>query len=334
MSTYSAHLFVRGVDPKSWALSAGPSIVNVLGGRMEDRIYVPGVLLSFPNVRSAARAALRLNQEYSRTTDRALIPPMAIDSGTDPAFLPAVTFDTQAGSVVVTQDAERFLASEPVEMLPGPMVPREGKGDLPTRLLPASSHNLGWALPSLDTGKPDHRYLRAEPAVVNIQMEPRRRPRLPFFIPFKLIFLMAFAGVALLFAYVMVQALHPPKTGEESTAEEPATSTVTTQEPASEARAREAREVPVLKATEIPIPPGFGAVVIQTEPPDAKIYVNEELVGSKSPVKLEKQSNQEAYKLTVTRKGYDPYMKIYNVEADQRMVIHVRLERAGTAKKK
>ncbi len=133
--------------------------------------------------------------------------------------------------------------------------------------------------------------------------------------PFRLVFLLTFLGIAFLFASIMVHKFLPP--GKSNPA------------PTVEKKIITAKPRP----TEKPIPLGYGTVIVQTEPPDAEIYINHERISSKSPAKLEKQSNQESYELLVQRPGFEPYTKIYNVEADQRMVIHVRLEKSPLTKK-
>ncbi|MFH1017867.1 MAG: PEGA domain-containing protein [Pseudomonadota bacterium] len=144
--------------------------------------------------------------------------------------------------------------------------------------------------------------------------EPPRR-RLQF--PFKIFFLLAFGAIAFLFVFIMTKALVPSKEAQ----------------PGGLLVKEKQAVVVTPRPTETPLPLGYGTVIIQTEPADAKIYVNEALISSKSPAKLERQSNQGAYRLAVERRGYEPYTKIYNVEANQRMIIHVRLQKSPPTKK-
>jgi hypothetical protein len=80
------------------------------------------------------------------------------------------------------------------------------------------------------------------------------------------------------------------------------------------------------------VPLGYGAVVIQVDPRDARIFVDDILVAKKSPVTLQDRSNRDVYKLVVKRKGYKTYTKIFNVEADRRLVLNVMMEKGRDEK--
>lgn len=81
------------------------------------------------------------------------------------------------------------------------------------------------------------------------------------------------------------------------------------------------------RPTATPPPLGYGDVVIQTDPIDAKIFLNDRLISEISPLTLKKQSNQKVYKLTILKDGYEPFTKLFNVEANRSMTIVARLKK-------
>jgi hypothetical protein len=326
-----AWLFIKGMRPETWVVSPGPEVIQSLGGQLYDRIFVPGLLFSFPTVKAATQAALRCHSYLSPMFQQTGIPPMAVDIGPRPKLLPLLVFESQANSVVVTQDAMKYLASEPLEVLPGPDTLLETGETIKTKLLAASSLNIGWSLPTLamDAQTPTAPYLRrTEPAVINIQMAPAKRLDFGFPIPWKMIFIFGFAGFLLLGAYLVTASLAkkvaPRKTSETAALPQLPDPSLT---PLSLEHARIDTKGVFGAPTATPIPPGLGAVVIHTTPKDAKIVVNSRVVAMRSPVKLGELSNQDVWMLTVSRPGYRTYTQIFNVEANRETVLKVALEK-------
>ena len=128
----------------------------------------------------------------------------------------------------------------------------------------------------------------------------------------------AIPTVALLVAYQIVKKAVPKQTPQEEE--------VLRQEGRVPPASRLFREP---TPTPSPVPLGYAKVVIRTKPTDATVYIDDEFVGKKSPTVITRQSNQNAYKLTVQRRGYEPYTKFYNVEADEEMVINVELRKVA-----
>jgi hypothetical protein len=328
---FQAWLFIKGMKPETWVVSPGPGVIQSMGGQPYDRVFVPGLLFTFPTVKAATQAALRCHSYLAPMFQQIGIPPMAIDIGPRPKILPVLVFDQQAGTVIITQDAMKYLASEPLEVLPGPDTRLETGEILKTNLLPASSLNVGWSLPTLavETTAGGTPYVRrTEPAIINIQMGPKRETVLPFEIPWKMLVLCGIAGFLLLGAYLVTAALvgkvKPAKTAVFETPTESPDAALT---PLSLEHARVDTKGVFGAPTATPIPPGFGSVVIRTVPADAEIYVNHRLVAKRSPATLRDMSNQEVLMLNVSRQGYKDHMQIFNVEANRETVLKVALEK-------
>ncbi|HLG20394.1 MAG TPA: PEGA domain-containing protein [Bdellovibrionota bacterium] len=311
----AAWVLFYGVDRNTFARIPALSLCAGYSGQMLDDAEAPGTLMGFPNAVQAARAALRCHPELMRALPEGSVPPMVIDTSGDSKRMATVAFGMPAGTIAVTENIARWLAGEPLELLPGPRIRMEGERDVPVRILNLSSHNMGWALPTIPTAFPPSSppYLRrTEPAVINIQMAPKRSwPKIPWRILFILAIGVVFVFGALASARLLTRRLRAARTGS------------------PEPQAQTSSEISFVEAiptpTPTPIPLGFGTVVIQTTPPAAKVYLNDELVGKKSPVVLSQKSNQETYKLTVEAKGYDTHTSLFNVDADQRKVIDIRL---------
>jgi hypothetical protein len=331
----NAWLYLKGVTRQTWTMSPGPALAEGLGGRWAQEPPLPGILLSFSSTVSAARTALRIHSEMGSMFKDG-VPPMAVAPGGDPRELAILVHDLGPRFVLLTEEAVRFMASEAVETLPGPDVALEGGRTMRTKILPATSYNIGWALPAVATAPPPPTRavpvstdpVRREPPVVNIWMGDKRDrftwPRLPW----GLILGGGFAFVLLLGAYQVVKRVGTQRrdrlasAGQATPTEETAAATPepdgTPIDWVGMFRERQAAKQAAV---------GFGTVVIRTEPADAQVFVNDRLVGKKSPVTLEKQTNQEVYTLTVKRKGYRAHTMIYNVETDRTTSLDVKLEK-------
>ena len=320
---------MSAADPTVWllissvdrdALSKGPAFSTLasLGGQFIDHVYAPGVLVSFPSATNATRAALRCHPDLARNAPGGAVPAMALDVAGDVKGLSGIVSEMPENTVSVTQTIAKRLSGEPLEFMPGQAVLLDDGREVATQVVNVNSHNMGWALPTLSTGAPSY-VRRTEPAVVNIQMGKPERTTF-FRLPWKLFFFLGFVFFGLLAAYQITQTVleeirseSTPQTGE-------AEAEVIENEPIELVEGVEDL-VPVYS----PIPQGYGTVVVQTVPSKAKIFLNDELVGETSPVVLENKSNKESYKLTVQGKGYETYTSIFNVEANQRKVLDVRL---------
>ena len=73
-------------------------------------------------------------------------------------------------------------------------------------------------------------------------------------------------------------------------------------------------------------PHTFGSLLIHTQPKDARVYLNKRLIGSASPIRIERQGTEHDYVLTVIRKGYASYTRMFNIQAGEEMFIDVKLD--------
>jgi hypothetical protein len=245
---------------------------------------------------------------------------MVIDSGGNPRLLPTIAYGREPRIVLVTPEAARQLAGEPIELVAGPDLKVEGMKGAKSKLLPPSEHNIGWALPTLQMEVKGSYPDKGGPSYPSNDDEPSRSsesaPAQPSSSPFLLV-LVVLLCVALSGFFVWKQLFQPSQTATAPALADTKTHT---------------SSVGLLTPlpyfiTPTPAPIGFGSILIRSEPTDARIYVNDVLVGKKSPVKLEHQSNQEGYKLIVVRKNYKPYAMLFNVEPGHQVVMDVKLQK-------
>ncbi len=319
----SAWLFFRDLDLKEWARTPCGGEVQTLGGIPVQDAYVPGLLFRFEGAANAARAALRCHAELKRILGGGDVPPVVVDFGERPRTLPVIAHGLPANLIIVTDAALRFLAVEPLERAPGPMVGLETGETVRTELLGTGAHNLGWALPSLgfDQGRPLANRERPAP-IINVHMEkPPQALSIVKSLPWKWAFAMMLVAVLLLGAYRALQLL------VRGDREAPTnTEALIPMVDADNQGGEEAVElVPTPEVIVTQAPEGFGTIVVQTKPTGAMIFLNGKYVGKGSPLTLEKKSNRETYTLTVKRSGYDVYTTLFNLEANERKLIDVQL---------
>ncbi len=344
----SVWLFFRDTDKARWARSAGGTIVAAHQGQFVEQIYVPGLLFRFTKTADALRAALRLQGEINWESIFGVSPAIVVDLAYDPKRLPVLGFSLPGGSILVTQNAAHMVAAEPIDLTLGPTIALEGGLSVQTHLIAPTTQNMGWALPVIDfVARPSR--TGNTPPVVMIEMKHSGMNWLRY-VPWKLLTLLMGGGMALIFIYVStlqvtkemrraardVEAAQPdpmdPRAGQISIFKKFAKifekEAPTPTAPQEEAMAVVDVASPTsddIGAAATPIPLGFGTIVIETEPRDAKVFLNGKLVGKKSPVVLENQSNQNVYELKVSKNRYESYVNFFNVEADQKKVINVRL---------
>lgn len=337
-----AWLFIAGMKNETWVVSPGPGVIQPLGGQVYEKVYVPGLLITFPTAKAALQAALRCHTYLAPMFQDSGIPPMAIDVGAKPKTLPVLVFDRQARTIIGTQSAMKYLASEPLELIPGPDVPLEDGEVVKTRIVPVSSFNVGWSLPTVDVGEqgglPSYTK-KSEPAIINIQMGAKRGFGLPFRVPWKAVIIFGLAGLLLLVGYQLMVSITENMPGVQKTkaarqvaviADDP--ESVGTPLDMDYARVNTLGVLGVSTAT--PVPPGIGSVVIETTPKNAEIMVNEKVIAKSSPVKLEDQSNQDVLMLTVSKKGYETYTRVFNIEADKETILRVALKKTKKRSKR
>jgi hypothetical protein len=312
----SAWLFVQGISREKWAMSPGPTIVRDYKGTQMDEIFVPGILLGFPSTKAAAKAAMRFHFDLAQMFG-AELPPMVIDAEGNPRTLPTIAFGREPKLVILTPDAVRQLASEPLDLATGPEVKIEGGKRISTRLMLTTDQNIGWALPAVQVAVSGAYPDKAGPAVetpTNLPPGvgiPIRKASAPKKVGTGVRWVAVVGLLVIAVAYVWGPISHEEWFGPKKTAvvEKPYEPLI------------------LPDRAKIPLPSTHGTVVIQCEPADARIYVDDRLVAKQSPAVLEKQSSNGLYKLMVKRKGYKPYTKIYNVRAGQRLVLDVQLEK-------
>jgi hypothetical protein len=318
---HSAWLFVQGIPREKWAMSPGPSIAASYKGKQIDEIYVPGILLGFPSVKAAARAAMRFHFDLAQMFGSDL-PPMVIDAGGNPRSLATIAHGREAKLVLLTPQAARELAGEPIELAPGPELNLEGMKGAKSHILPPTDQNIGWGLPSVpvevkgaypDKETPElalHPASQGTPvSSVRISLWKEVSPLL------RALFAIALLGFAAHFFWQQVSPTLPKVVDSAPRPEELPTSSVGIFTP-----------LPFF-STPTPATSGIGSLVVVVHPSDAEVYVNERLAGKRSPVKLENRDSQEIAKLTIRKRGYKTHTRYFNVEADRRMVVEIRLER-------
>ncbi|MFH1263510.1 MAG: PEGA domain-containing protein [Pseudomonadota bacterium] len=310
----SAWLFVQGISREKWAMSPAPTIVRDYKGTQMDEIFVPGILLGFPSTKAAAKAAMRFHFDLAQMFG-AELPPMVIDAGGNPRTLPTIAFGREPKLVILTPDAVRQLASEPIDLVTGPEVKIEGAKRITTRLMLPTDQNLGWALPAVQVAVsgayPDKGGGPIE-APMNLPAGsgiPIRKSSAPVPVGTAVRFVAAVGLLVVAGAFLYERVIR----GELLAKKE-----VVVEKPYEPLILPDRSKNPLLVE---------GTVVIRCEPADAQIYVDDRLVAKKSPAVLEKQSVHGLYKLMVKRKGYKPYTKIYNVTGGQRLVLDVKLEK-------
>jgi hypothetical protein len=317
---FAAWLFVQGIAREKWAMSPGPSIVAGYKGKQVDEIYVPGILLGFPSTKAAAKAAMRFHFDLAQMFGNEL-PPMVIDSGGNPRNLPTIAYGRDPKLVILTSEAARQLAGEPIDLTAGPELNLEGMKGAKSKLMPPSEHNIGWALPAVQIEVKGAYPQNAAPSILSGTGAPEfsSSPQRPIEWP-STGKTLRFSGAFLLLLFSgfffwnrLAPSLKP-------------------QEPPPQATERALSTQELLKPlpyfiTPTPVPAGFGSVVIHYEPKNSKVFVDNQLLAKKSPITLDKESDQAVHKLIVEKKGYKTYTKIFNVEANQRLVLHVKLEK-------
>lgn len=362
-------LFVFGVEGRDWTRTACPSIVATLSGQPVDNVYMPGLLFRFPAVTNAARAALRCHDEISRALSSD-VPPIIVDHSGNSKPLGVIAATLTHRTIALTPMASRYLVSEPVDMMPGPSIPMEDGSALQTHVLGATSHNLGWALPALQLGGRGPATGSAEgkqvPAPVILKATPESKyPSLPK-LPWGWIMMITVSLIGLMGATLVTKAIFSSLRGPQqitSPANPDEATEIAKKSPLLQRLGKmlfpsldEVRQNPneagesdlepiilsepqetttITPSTQVklePIEPGFGTVVIQATPGSAWVYLDGEFVGKKSPIVLPKKSNQKTYQLTIKKAGYQPYMSLFNVQAEERKVISIALQKNPTSK--
>ncbi len=331
-------LFLRDLDEKKWTLSCGPAIVSRLHGKMEVGPYLPGILFTFPSSVQAAKAGLQMHSELPRFFGEEGLPPMVIDRSSEPKLLSLFAHGLVNRTILMTDRACRYLAGEPIDLQPGPTIPLETGSEVKTSTVLPSSHNMGWALPSLQVGGEGHPHLRADnPPEIHLELQRPRSIEVLKWIPWKSAIIMAFTALLLILGYRITTQLVAVKSGHPTNSQETSWISSLFSNPGSEGqenpidqRSAEEKGLKIeTPSSPVPLPPGFGDVLIQVDPPDAKVYVNGKFAGEKSPILLSRQSNRGILQLVAKKKGYAPYSKFFNVEADTQTELKVQLKKKG-----
>lgn len=328
-SNPAAWLLIAQLERAQWTLTAAPSTAAQLGGQLRDDVYTPGILLGFSQLAHAARAALRFQEDLRGANPDGQIPAIVLGGGSEsPGLLSILSADLPAGIVLVTSFFRKQLLGEPLEFVAGPSIHVEGQPPVATFVLRSTSYNMGWALPAVDLAArsappPSPRpyapeFRKLEP-VINIHVEKEKSAF--SFLPVKFSIFLVIAFIGLIGAYrLAVRITRDVKIPGQAEA------------PASEGAPTDAAAAPAPTPTVVldyltPKPERFGSIIVETEPDNAMVFLNERFVGMASPVVVPQLKAEETHKLTVKAKGREPYTNFFNIDPDENRKIQVKLSK-------